>query len=440
MSLEQRVRSTLKEAGSRIDTMQEPSPEVAQPTSSRPRPRPRPMLAFVATFAGVLLLGAVALLVSRDGVREVTSDEVLPLDPAQVGMLRWTSVNALPADYTVLGMAKGPDGWLALASRFINSMGGEHLILRSDDGVEWSRVEGASLPGAVHATQIIGSEDGYMVHGLYAGEAYSVTTVNRPSNFAEPGVWASVDGTNWQLTPLPLPSPEQAISEIVSYRVFHLAVAGGRAVALGTEFDEDLPEIEGSVIVPTRPLMWESDQPGHWRLIQSDQLKDWSGLAVGPTGIVAAGPSDAGISIERLDEGGWVELATVAGQGLFRADLAGNHYGYLVQTSNGAYFSADAINWTAVEGPTRVFATSAHEAGFTIIGGSGNTPAVWWSQDGTTWATLGSNDNRGLELEGVNGAVVTEKSVALFGQTRGSGGLFDITGAEGFLRIGTIPR
>ena len=66
MSLEQRVRSTLEDAGSRIDTTAELTRRPFT-SASRSRRRLRLMLAFGASFAAALLFGAVAVLVSGDG-------------------------------------------------------------------------------------------------------------------------------------------------------------------------------------------------------------------------------------------------------------------------------------------------------------------------------------------------------------------------------------
>ncbi len=431
MSLEQRVRSTLKDAGSRIDTRERKTLQSPTAPTRRERDRFRPVLAVLAGLVGVLLFGAVAILLSDDGAPEVTSSEVLPLDSADVEVLEWTVVDALPDDYVVQAIAEGPNGWLAVAGRFINSAGGDYLTLRSEDGVEWSRVDGASFPAAVHIDQIIGSDAGYTAYGLYAGEDYSVTTTDRPSNFAEPGVWTSVDGTQWELTPLPLPSPEEAISEIVSYGAFHLAIDNGHAIALGVEFDEDLPDVEGTITVPTRPIMWESIQPGEWRLVQPEQLEEWGDLASGPAGIVATGGSESGITIMSWTGETWEETAAVPGNG-FQANLVGNEHGYLLQTTSGILFSPDARSWTPVDGPAAGVVVAAHQGGFTVIDRSQETATVWWSQNGSTWTIVGTGDEFGDDLGFIGGAA-TDKAVVVYGQTRG----VDIDDTQGFLLIGT---
>jgi hypothetical protein len=392
------------------------------------------MLAFVAAFVGVLLLGVVGLLISG-GPR--SDADLLPLDSADLEAFEWATVDALPTDYSVSAVTEGPNGWLALAGRFINSTGGDYVILRSDDGVDWTRID-ASFPAAVHIDEIIGTDTGYVTYGLYAGEDYSVTTTDRPSNFPEPGVWTSEDGTDWQLTPLPLPAPEEAISEIVSYRAFNLVVDDSYAIALGVEFDEDLPDVDGTVTVPTRPLMWMSEEPGQWQLIQADNVDELVDLVVGPAGIVATRATETGISVGSLDrQGAWEQLATVPGEG-FQANIVGNGDGYVIQTSAGLYFSPDAVDWTPVQGPSVAAVLAAHSGGFTIVSRSGGAETVWYSPDGTTWTTVGTPEDLPVDLEFVSGAAATAKSIAMYGQTQEAS--LNITGVEGFLMIGTSPR
>lgn len=434
MSLEQKIRSTLKDAGARINTGNPVALRPDAAPSQRSRLRTRPMLAFVAAFVGVLVLGVVGLLVSGEPGSDT---DLVPLDQAGLETLEWTTVDALPTDYSVDAITQGPNGWLALAGRFINSTGGDYLILRSEDGVEWTRMD-ASFPAAVHVDEIIGTDTGYVAYGLYAGEDFSVTTTDRPSNFPEPGVWASSDGADWQLTPLPLPPPEEAISEIVSYRAFNLVVDDNVTIALGVEFDEDLPDVEGTVTVPTRSLMWIFEEPGEWQLIQADNVDELVDLTVGPAGIVATRATDTGISVRVLDQQGvWEQLATVPGE-RFQANIVGKGDGYLIQTSTGLYFSPNAVEWTPVEGPSVAAVLAGHPGGFTVVSRSGGAETVWWSPDGHTWTVVGTPEDLPVDLEFVSGAAATANSIAMYGQTQGPS--LDITGVEGFLVIGTSSR
>lgn len=84
MSLEQRVRAALNDAGSRIDTTQEPTSQPFTVSESKRR-RFRPMLAFVAGFAAVLLFGVVAILVS--GERTDPAEEARPVFSGLLGSI-----------------------------------------------------------------------------------------------------------------------------------------------------------------------------------------------------------------------------------------------------------------------------------------------------------------------------------------------------------------
>lgn len=82
MSLEQRVRTTLKDAGSRIDTTEKPPSRPTTAISRSRRRRFRPALTFVASFAAVVLFGAVAVFVSGDAAGPANDAE-----PAFSGLL-----------------------------------------------------------------------------------------------------------------------------------------------------------------------------------------------------------------------------------------------------------------------------------------------------------------------------------------------------------------
>jgi hypothetical protein len=432
MSLEELVRSTLKDAGSRIN----PAQRRHLDASPFPRRRQRftPVLVFLAGVAGVLLFGLLAVLLQGNGTSQVADNPVQPLDSGEVETLGWTAVNELPTNHAIRSVAEGPNGWLALAGRFVNSMGGEYLILHSSDGVTWTRLDSATFPAAVHVDEIVGHEDGYIAYGLYAGDDYTAITVEGPSNFPDPAVWTSADGAEWELVSLPLPDPGEAISEIVSYRAFDLTTKDGLAVALGYEFDEDLPDVEGTVFVPTRLIMWESTQPGEWSLVQPDGLEDWIDLAFGPAGIIAITPSDSGLSIMSWADGIWTETGAIPGDRV-RASLVGSERGYLVQSSSRIFYSADANTWTPVDGPKEGLVIAADSGGFTVIGRAEGAETVWWSPDGTSWTAVGSDSGMGPDLKYVSGAGASERAVFIFGQTGGRD--FDIEDSQGFLLVGT---
>lgn len=434
MSFEQRLRSTLNDAGSRIETADQPKSQPGafkQPGRSR---RPKAMLAFAAGFAAVLVFGLVSILVSGDTVPDIP-EEVGPLDPEIVDVLDWSVTDSLPEDHVIHDIAEGPGGWLALASRFRNASPGDYLLLRSTDGVEWTRLDDASVPALVGAAHIVGSDESYFVYGLYAGDEYQVTTTDRPSNFAEPAVWTSDDGVDWELHPLPLPPSEDAISEIVSYQPSHLATNDGQAIVLGVEFDEDLPDnVEGSITLPTRPIMWESTSPGEWQLVDAPDLQEWSDIASGPGGIVAVGGSETQTTLLSWTGDRWDQTAELSGNG-FQANLAGNDHGYLLRTTSGILYSADTSNWNPVDGPTTGTVLAGHSGGFTAIEGTQESTAIWWSPEGTSWTVVGTQEELGDDLSFI-GAAATQNSVLTYGQTQAD----TINDVRGFLQIGIDER
>jgi hypothetical protein len=85
MSFEQRVRSTLKDAGSRIDTTAEPTAGASTAASPSQRRRFRPVLVFLTGFAAVLLFGVAAVLVS--GGRGDPAGDDQPTFPGLLGSI-----------------------------------------------------------------------------------------------------------------------------------------------------------------------------------------------------------------------------------------------------------------------------------------------------------------------------------------------------------------
>jgi hypothetical protein len=394
-----------------------------------------PTLAFLAGVVGVALFGLLAVLVPGDDATPPANDPVPALDDGDIETLDWTAVDELPTDHVVHSVTEGPHGWLAISSRFVNSTGGDYLLLNSSDGVSWTQIGSGSFPAAVSVDSIVGHASGYIAYGLYAGDNFSATTVNRPSNFAEPAVWTSLDGAQWELVPLPLPTPDEAISEIVSYGAFDLATDGDRFIALGYEFDEDLPDVEGTVVVPTRVIMWEAQQPGEWHLVQPDGLEVWTDLASGSAGIVATTRSDAGVSVVSWIDGRWTETGAIPGDG-GEAILVGGEHGYLTRSSSGILYSADASNWTTVDGPSNRAIIGAGSGGFAVVGRGEEGANAWWSADGTSWTVVGSGVETGADLEYAIGAGVTKNAVLVFGQDTSSA---DVEDARGFLLVGTKP-
>lgn len=86
MSLEERVRSTLKEAGTRITP---PEPDMAQPRLAEPPTKrtPRPIAAFLAGGIGVLVLGAAALFIGPYDPNAIDPAETHDIETVEIADL-----------------------------------------------------------------------------------------------------------------------------------------------------------------------------------------------------------------------------------------------------------------------------------------------------------------------------------------------------------------
>ncbi len=414
MTLEEQLRTALKDAGTRID------PEADH--SLRPgRPTRRPVIAFAGGVGAVLVAGLAALwLVGGQGGS----------GPAVTGdRMEWTAVDALPPDYVITGLAEGRNGWIAIAPRHVGGGFGEHVVLQSDDGVEWSLLEDVVLPAVVTVGNVMTDEDGYVAYGLHAGANYTVTTKDKPSNFAEPAVWTSPDGVIWTVHPLPLPTASEAISAVVSYRIGGLAVEGDEMIAVGTEFDEDLPDIEGEVVVPTRPVMWRAERSGEWELIAPEGLIDFNDVASGPGGIVAVGPGSGSAGFV-WDGSVWMELGSLPTGFWYTID--GGADGYVVLADNSTiHVSENGDEWTPAVGPGRTSTIWAGEDAFAAVSAEGDDALVWRSDDGAVWEPVSTVEGIGADY--VHGVRLVEDRVLLYGQVFGA---IDGPDARGYLLIG----
>jgi len=163
MSLEQRLRSTLQDAGSRIDIDTEPSPQSFTVVSRSRRRRLRPILAFVVSFAAVLAVGLAGGWIGGSG------------DGASPTGVFWHRVEP----NSVMVTASGPGGFGA------TGVAAEQGVWLSADGVSWSQ---SSLPASDGAfvESILSTTDGWLIVGG--------TNETRLAWWSEDGrVWSQVD-------------------------------------------------------------------------------------------------------------------------------------------------------------------------------------------------------------------------------------------------------
>ncbi len=301
------------------------------------------------------------------------------------GPLAWQQVE-LPPAWSPEVVVEGPAGLLVVASRDDRlDRWAEVFALNSDHGIDWTVLESGRFSEVVHIDGLVGADSGYVAYGLFTAGEFTDTTVGRPANFPEPAVWTSIDGVVWELTPLPLPGRAERISEIVSYSIFDLAVSGDLHVAVGTEFDEDLPDGAGEVVVPTRQVLWATTESGGWDLIDDERLADAEGAAAGPSGIITTTRTADG----EIDVWGTTDGATWEQLGVIRQN------GFV-----------DGAGWV-----------HANPQGFVV----GAAEAMHWSPDGETWRSVSAPDGMAY----IGRAAASARAVIVIGQTRnGSGRLF----------------
>ena len=384
MILEDRIALTLKAAGESIEVGEGRLKSVGS-LDSNPRRTSR-WVAFAGAF-GAVLLAAFGLSLLRPANQQPVSS--FPLSITESGPLVWRRVLDLPTNISVEHLTHGPAGWVALTQNNRQSSDYSNApILGSADGVEWSELRPGGLPEVVHVQGVAGQADGYLAYGLHASANYTVTTVDRPSNFAEPAVWTSADGIDWSLLPLPLPLPDEAISDVVSYSVNGAGVVDGVVIVVGTEFDEDLPSGEsGDFVVGTRVVVWTSDDMENWRLVDGSMPPGVEAVAGGPAGVLAAAyDGSGGAVLWRTSDGiSWDAASSFPSLPGGRLYLQGRGSGYLFSLGPVVMFSTDGVAWSHVEGLDGLI--GGGPGGFAAFGST-----VQWSPDGQQWREVGPSD------------------------------------------------
>jgi hypothetical protein len=369
MTMEGRIAMTLKAAGERIEVCEGRRDSHGSLEFNPRRTTPR-WVAFAGAFGAVILVAFGLSLIRSANPRPVTTS--FPLSITESGPLVWRRVLDLSTNISVEHLTHGPAGWVALTQNNRQSNDYSNApILGSEDGVEWVELRSGGPAEAVAIRGAFGHANGYLAFGPYASPNYTVTTVNRPSNFPEPAVWTSVDGVGWTLEPLPLPPAQEAISEIVSYRVTHVVGVGTDVIVFGVEWDEVVPEgVQDGVAyaVAFRQIVWESDQAGDWRLVGESPIPEVEALASGPGGVIAVSlKSSTEVDLWRSDDGiNWEQigsLASVRGGPIF---LQGNENGYVLGLGSVSNFSSDGLAWVPLEDVDGV-----------IGGGPGGIRLVW---------------------------------------------------------------
>lgn len=235
---------------------------------------------------------------------------------------------------TVTDVVATPTGWLAVGrddeACFVacESNTQRAMVWTSTDGLSWTRVRSAALPGG-GMNSVTATEGGFVAGGDSEGRA---------------AFWTSPDGLTWARVPDPGFGAEGESISVVG-----VAAAGGTIVAVGMARSDT-----GSDVVA-----WSSTDGQTWTpsSVESPQEGQVFNVAAVPTGFLATGPSGEASCLGGIwwspDGAAWTCEATDPAFATF-----------------GPYAAAGS--------PTVEIAVGLTEVGWDPDSGLGSPGAVWW--------------------------------------------------------------
>jgi hypothetical protein len=373
MSLEQRLRSTLQDAGSRIDIDTESSPQSFTVVSRSRRRRLRPILAFMVSFAAVLTVGLAG------GWIGGSSDGASP-----TGVF-WHRVDT--PDFAAVA-ASGPGGFVSANSR------AEEGVWFSSDGVSW---EQSSLPAS----------DGEFIESILSTtDLWLIIGGNDEARLA----WWSEDGRVWSQVDWPT-AFEDSIQTIISSGEYFFVLSND-------VFDEGT-------------TLWRSSDALTWTEIPAGPITPTSGFLEGVSGglvfrdeanlfVSTDGTTWTHATLESPSELGEGRLLVVA------VERLGNRWLAIVEVDLGDQGPVQAVV-SSVNGESWEFEGSLPfrymdgmgPRGQTraIIGDRlvavsfGNASQIWSTRDGSEWTLELSEDQY---LTHVDGAVIDGRPVGIW--------------------------
>lgn len=372
MSLEQRLRSTLQDAGSRIDIDTEPSPQSFTVVSRSRRRRLRPILAFVVSFAAVLTVGLAGGWIGGSG------------DGASPTGVFWHRVEP----DSVLVTASGPGGFVA------TGVPAEQGVWLSADGVSWSQ---SSLPASEEAfvESILSTTDGWLIVG--------------GTNEARLAWW-SEDGRVWSQVDWPT-AFEDSIQTIISSGEYFFVLSND-------VFDEGT-------------TLWRSSDALTWTEIPAGPITATSGFLEGASGgLVFRDEANVWFSTDGTT---WTPATLTSpselGEGrllVVAVERLGNRWLAIVEVDLGDQGPVQAV-LSSVNGESWEFESSLPFRYMDGMGPRGQTRAIigdrlvavsfgsagqiWSTRDGSEWALELSEDQY---LTHVDGAVVDGRPVGIW--------------------------
>jgi hypothetical protein len=374
MSLEQRLRSTLQDAGSRIEITTEPTPQPLTVVSRSERRRFRPILAFLVSFAAVLTVGLAGGWIGGSG------DEASP-----TGVF-WHRVDE-PAFVDVA--ASGPGGFVSAGRA------AEQGVWLSADGVSWSQ---SSLPA---------SDGAFIESMLSTTDRWLIIGGSNEARLA----WWSEDGRNWSEADWPT-AFEGSIQTITSTGEYFFVLS--RDV-----FDEGT-------------TLWRSSDAQTWTEIPTGPVTATSGSLEGVSGGLVF---HDGANVSVSTDGGttWATATLTSPSELGEGNLLveaieslGNRWMAFVEVALVGQDPVQAV-LSSVNGESWEFEGSLPFRYMEGIGPGGQTKAIigdrlvviplgssgqiWSTRDGSEWALELSEDQH---LIHVDGAVVEGRSIGIW--------------------------
>ena len=391
MSLEQRLRSTLQDAGSRIDITTEPTTQPFTVVSRSRRRRFRPILAFIASLTAVLIVGL------ADGWIAGSGDEASP-----TGVF-WHRVDE-PVFVAVA--ASGPGGFVSAGRA------AEQGIWLSADGGSWSQ---SSLPA---------SDGAFIESILSTTDRWLIIGGKDEGRLA----WSSDDGRIWSQVNWPA-AFDGTIQTITATGEYFFVLS--RDV-----FDEGT-------------TLWRSSDAQTWTEISTGPVTATSGFLEGTSGgLVFRDEADVSVSTDGTT---WVTATLTSpselGEGRVRVEAIeslGNRWLAFIEVTrvdqdpvlavfssvNGEAWEfegippfgqleglAAGIEATGTIGDRLVVIpvetpTSTQDDGTVVANGFvRNSGQIWSTTDGSNWALELSNDQ---DLFHVDGAVVEGRSIGIW--------------------------
>jgi len=374
MSLEQRLRSTLQDAGSRIDIDTEPSPQSLTVVSRSRQRRLRPILAFIVSFAAVLTVGLTGGWLGGSG------------DGASPTGVFWHRVDE-PGFVAVA--ASGPGGFVSAGRP------AEEGVWLSADGVSWSQ---SALP----------SSDGAFIESIFSTtDGWLITGGKDEARLA----WWSEDGRAWTQVNWP-EAFEDSIQTITSTDEYFFVLSND-------VFDEGT-------------TLWRSSDAQTWAEIPAGPITPTSGFLEGVSGGLVF-HDEAVVSVSTDGGTTWatatLKTPSELGEGrllVVAVERLGNRWMAFVEVDLGDQDPVQAV-LSSVNGELWEFEGSLPFRYMEGLGPGGQTKAIigdrlvviplgssgqiWSTRDGSEWALELSEDQY---LTHVDGAVVDGRPIGIW--------------------------